>query len=204
MLKNKKTLYIIIPLAIILLGILVLCIKGMNYGLMYGKNTQIKVYLDSEIEDVSNLVTEVFGKNKIQKLNGVNTDILITVRAASEEQLDTFIAKVNENYGMELTKDDLEVSNNAKIKGIDLISPYILPSIITSVLVLIYFVIRYKKFGILKITIYTLTVLIGAQLIYLSIYAVTRIPVNYWSMPIPMIIYVLSILGLSEFFEKNK
>ena len=181
-----------------------LCIKGMNYGLMYGKNTQIKVYLDSEIEDMSNLVTQVFGKNKIQKLNGVNTDILITVKAASEEQLDNFITKVNENNGMELTKDDLEVSNNAKIKGIDLISPYVLPSIITSVLVLIYFVIRYKKFGILKITIYTLTVLIGAQLLYLSIYAVARIPVNYWSMPISMIIYVLSIIGLSEFFEKNK
>ena len=204
MLKNKKTLYIIIPLAIILLGILVLCIKGMNYGLMYGKNTQIKVYLDSEIEDMSNLVTQVFGKNKIQKLNGVNTDILITVKETSEEQLDNFITKVNENNGMELTKDDLEVSNNAKIKGIDLISPYVLPSIITSVLVLIYFVIRYKKFGILKITIYTLTVLIGAQLIDLSIYALTRIPVNYWSMPISMIIYVLSIFGLSEFFEKNK
>ncbi len=204
MLKNKKTLYIIIPLAIILLGILVLCIKGMNYGLMYGKNTQIKVYLDSEIEDMSNLVTQVFGKNKIQKLNGVNTDILITVKETSEEQLDNFITKVNENNGMELTKDDLEVSNNAKIKGIDLIFPYVFPSIITSVLVLIYFVIRYKKFGILKITIYTLTVLIGAQLIDLSIYALTRIPVNYWSMPISMIIYVLSIFGLSEFFEKNK
>lgn len=204
MLKNKKILFIIIPLAIILLGILVLCIKGMNYGLMYGENTQIKVYLDSEIEDVSNLVTEVFGKNKIQKLNGVNTDILITVKEASEEQLDSFVTKVNENNGIELTRDDLEVSNNAKIKGIDLISPYILPSVITSVLVLIYFVIRYKKFGILKITIYTLTVLIGAQLLYLSIYAVARIPVNYWSMPISMIIYVLSIIGLSEFFEKNK
>lgn len=204
MLKNKKTLCIIIPLAIILLGILVLCIKGMNYGLMYGKNTQIKVYLDSEIEDISKLVTEVFGKNKIQKLNGVNTDILITVKAASEEQLDNFITKVNENNGMELTKDDLEVSNNAKIKGIDLISPYVLPSIITSVLVLIYFVIRYKKIGILKITIYTLVVLMGAQLIYLSIYALIRIPVSYWSMPISMVIYVLSIFGLSEFFEKNK
>lgn len=204
MLKNKKILFIIIPLAIILLGILVLCIKGMNYGLMYGENTQIKVYLDSEIEDVSNLVTEVFGKNKIQKLNGVNTDILITVKEASEEQLDSFVTKVNENNGIELTRDDLEVSNNAKIKGIDLISPYVLPSVITSVLVLIYFVIRYKKFGILKITIYTLTVLIGAQLLYLSIYAVARIPVNYWSMPISIIIYVLSIIGLSEFFEKNK
>lgn len=203
MLKNKKILFIIIPLVIILLGILVLCIKGMNYGLMYGENTQIKVYLDSEIEDVSNLVTEVFGKNKIQKLNGVNTDILITVKEASEEQLDSFVTKVNENNGIELTRDDLEVSNNAKIKGIDLISPYILPSVITSVLVLIYFVIRYKKFGILKITIYTLTVLIGAQLLYLSIYAVARIPVNYWSMPISMIIYVLSIIGLLEFFEKN-
>lgn len=204
MLKNKKILFIIIPLAIILLGILVLCIKGMNYGLMYSENTQIKVYLDSEIEDVSNLVTEVFGKNKIQKLNGVNTDILITVKEASEEQLDSFVTKVNENNGIELTRDDLEVSNNAKIKEIDLISPYVLPSVITSVLVLIYFVIRYKKFGILKITIYTLTVLIGAQLLYLSIYAVARIPVNYWSMPISMIIYVLSIIGLSEFFEKNK
>lgn len=203
MLKNKKILFIIIPLVIILLGILVLCIKGMNYGLMYGENTQIKVYLDSEIEDVSNLVTEVFGKNKIQKLNGVNTDILITVKEASEEQLDSFVTKVNENNGIELTRDDLEVSNNAKIKGIDLISPYILPSVITSVLVLIYFVIRYKKFGILKITIYTLTVLIGAQLLYLSIYAVARIPVNYWSMPISMVIYVLSIIGLLEFFEKN-
>ena len=193
MLKNKKILCIILPLVIILLGILVLCIKGMNYGLMYGTNTTIKIYLYSQIEDMSNIVTEIFGKNKIKSLNDLESDMSITVKEASEEQLNTFITKINEKYSLTLTIDELEVSNNAKVKGADLISPYVLPSVITSVLILIYFVIKYKKVGILKVIIYALAILVGTQLMYLSLYAIIRIPVNYLSMPISMIIYILSI-----------
>ena len=53
MLKNKKILPILI-LAIIIVGVVILAIKGMNYGLIYGNNTTIKMNLklEKEAEDL--------------------------------------------------------------------------------------------------------------------------------------------------------
>ena len=62
---------------------------------------------------------------------------------------------------------------------------------------------KYKKLGILKVTICTLIFIIGAQILYLSVYSCTRLPINEFTMPIYMMLFIVSIIILTEFFEKR-
>ena len=207
MLKNKKILAILIVLLIIIIaGLTVMFVKGMNYGLNYGENTTIRINIDASIEknDIKNIVTEVFGKaNNIKTVNNLDNNILITAKTSSEEQLNSLVSKINEKYGLEMTTSDLNVSYNPKIDIIDLINPYIMPVVLTSLLILVYFMFKYKKLGILKVTICTLIFIIGAQILYLSVYSCTRLPINEFTMPISMMLFIVSIIILTEFFEKR-
>lgn len=207
MLKNKKILAVLtIVLVIIIAGIALLFTKGMNYSLAYGNNTTIELYLETDFEDsdVQNIIKEVFG-NKVEtrQVNNLKHDILIVTKSASDEQLDNLVSKVNEKYGLELKKDSLLVTNNVEINGMDLISPYILPVAITTVAILAYCIIRYKKLGIYNISLVTILTIILTQLLLLSVYTIARLPINEYTMPISMIVYLISVIILIEKFEND-
>lgn len=202
MLKNKKILPILV-LLIIIVGVIVLAIKGMNYGLIYGNNTTIKMNLGKQVE-VEDIAKEIFEKEyNVKLVNNHKENVLITAKSVSEEQISTLISKINEKYELSISKEDLEITNNAKMNGKDIIRPYLAPAIITSIIVVLYFTIRYKKLGVLKTLITTLLTIMGTQMVYLSIYAITRIPVNKLAMPISMLILVLSFIVLAERFDKD-
>ena len=202
MLKNKKILPILV-LLIIIVGVIVLAIKGMNYGLIYGNNTTIKMNLGKQVE-VEDIAKEIFEKEyNVKLVNNHKENVLITAESVSEEQISTLISKINEKYELSISKEDLEITNNAKMNGKDIIRPYLAPAIITSIIVVLYFTIRYKKLGVLKTLITTLLTIMGTQMVYLSIYAITRIPVNKLAMPISMLILVLSFIVLAERFDKD-
>lgn len=202
MLKNKKILPILV-LLIIIVGVIVLAIKGMNYGLIYGNNTTIKMNLGKQVE-VEDIAKEIFEKEYNMKfVNNHKENVLITAKSVSEEQISTLISKINEKYELSISEEDLEITNNAKMNGKDIIRPYLAPAIITSIIVVLYFTIRYKKLGVLKTLITTLLIIMGTQMVYLSIYAITRIPVNELAMPISMLILVLSFIVLAEIFDKD-
>lgn len=207
MLKNKKILpLVVILLIIVIAGIALIFFKGMNYDLFYGQNTTIKMYIDAKTEksDIKNIATEIFGKqNSITEVNDLANNIVITVKSASSEQINTLIQKINEKYSLEIKTEDIEVVNNPQINGLDLIYPYILPASITSILILIYFMIRYRKIGMLKVLEYTLFTVIGIQILYLSIYSCARLPIGMLTMPISMVLFILSIIILTEVFENK-
>ena len=202
MLKNKKILQILV-LLIIIVGVIVLAIKGMNYGLIYGNNTTIKMNLGKQVE-VEDIAKEIFEKEyNVKLVNNHKENVLITAKSVSEEQISTLISKINEKYELSISNEDLEITNNSKMNGKDIIRPYLAPAIITSIIVVLYFTIRYKKLGVLKTLITTLLIIMGTQMVYLSIYAITRIPVNELEMPISMLILVLSFIVLAEIFDKD-
>lgn len=206
MLKNKKILVLLVAiLVIIMVGVILLGVKGMNYSLLYGANTQIEMYLenDFELEDIKAIAKETLGENNIRLLDESKHDILITVKSASDEQQNNLISKVNEKYGLELSMQNLIVVNNGEMKLTDLISRYVFPVVIASLVILAYFIVRYRKLKIEKVALYTLITIIGLQIALLIIYAITRIPVNSFTMPISMLIFILSVLGLTEYFDNQ-
>lgn len=206
MLKNKKTLPILIILLIIIIaGILITTIKGLNYGLVYGNNTTIKFNLNTnnQISELKNIITQVFENNKLKELDNVENSFVIYVKQADTDKVNVFISNINEKFQTTITTEDLEIKNNPKLSGIDLIKPYILPAVLSLLLILIYFLIRYNKLGIIKILLETLGITVGIQLIYLSIYAILQIPVTEITMPISMLLFILSFILLEEKYNKK-
>lgn len=207
MLKNKKMLsLLVIILIIIIAGTVILFTKGMNYGLVYGDNTTVELYLEADFknDDIQSIIKEVFGDNiKIRQVNNLRQDILIIAKSVSDEQLNTLVSKFNEKYGLELKTEDLLITNNTKISGVDLISSYILPICISAIAILAYFIIRYRRLGIYKVSLITILTIILAFAMYASIYAISRLPINEFTMPIAVIIYAISIILITEKFEND-
>lgn len=206
MLNKKKQIYLLLVIIILVAGAIMLFTKGINYDLNYGAHTTIELYLETEFEsqDVQNIIKEVFGNDiETRQVNNLEKDILIVTKSATEEQLNNLVTKINEKYGLELTTDDLLVTNNAKINGIDLIKPYILPVCLSTIIALIYFIIRYRTLGIYKVSLITVLTVLVTQLLIISIYAISRLSVNKYTMPISMIIYIITLIAVTEKFEND-
>ena len=207
MFKDKKNIFLAIICIVILAGIIMFCIKELNYNLSYGKNTTISVNIEKDvnINEIKQLVEEVVGSEAdVRTLNESNNYVLITVKEITDEQRSNLLAKINEKYSLELSQDDIKTTNNAQVKLCDMIKPYITPSIISIALIMIYFVIRYRKYGIGKIILETLGSIVISEALLFSIYAITRIPVNSLTMPMAVILFVIVIIVLMERFRKEE
>ena len=63
--------------------------------------------------------------------------------------------------------------------------------------------IRYYKLNSLKVVLKTIGICILAQLVLLSIIAITRIPIGRLTIPLILIVYMLTLIGLTTKFEKR-
>lgn len=207
MFKDKKNIVLAILAIIILAGIIMFCIKGLNYNLSYGKNTSIIVNFSKDVDtdEVKQVVEEVIGSNaRVRTINESNSYITITVKSITDDQKANLITKLNEKYELELTDKDLEITSNAQIKLIDMIKPYIAPSVISIILIMIYFIIAYRKYVIGKVVLETLGSILISEATLFSIYAIARIPVNSITMPVAVILFVIVIIALMERFRKEE
>ena len=93
--------------------------------------------------------------------------------------------------------------HNPKVKLSSLIKRYILPFGISTIAIVIYQMIRFKKLGATKTLLTTIIVLTLIGLTYASLIAITRIPINKFIIPIGMAIYVITIIVLNMKYEKK-
>ena len=63
--------------------------------------------------------------------------------------------------------------------------------------------IRYRKLGVIKTLLKTVLILIVAQIVLLSIMAITRIPIGIVTIPLVITVYLLTLVGLTTYFEKQ-
>ena len=118
--KMKRTIQAIITF-ILIAGILILAILGLNVSLDYCANEQIEIYIgkDFENEDIRNIVKEVTGNEwvMIQKVELYEDMVSITARDFSDEQIEQINQKINEKYELENTVEDITITQNAKIQS---------------------------------------------------------------------------------------
>lgn len=209
--KNKKLIYTIIAL-IIVVGIISIFTLKLNFTLEYSDNTRINVYLGKEynLQDIKQIAEEVFGKQEIiyQKIENFHDSIAITVKEASEEQINTLKTKLGEKYEIENTDGILETDSVAHFRGRDIVRPYIIPMIIATLAILAYVGIRYMSLGIFK-TIFTLLVrLLVSEALLLSVIAIARIPIGVYTMPVAIIVYLVvtmyTVMKYQNTIEVNK
>lgn len=207
---NKKIIYGILALIVLVGAVLVVTI-GLKLDMKNDANTKIYVYIGKEFDnnDIEQIAKETFETDTaiVQKVEIYNEMALITIKEQNteniNEKIESLNSKINEKYGLENKKEDIVIKNETKINMYSVIKPYILPMLISLIVILVYFSIIYRKLGILKnIIIYVLTV-IGSQLLYASILVITRLPFNMFIIPIGLIIYAITIVVVTIIKQKQ-
>lgn len=209
---NKKTKILVALIAIvIILGIAITLTMGLNFDLKYQETKKIELYLkkDFEISDIKQITNEVMENQPviIQKVEVYEDTVSITAKDITDEQKTNLVNKLNEKYSAELEADKIEISSIPNTRGRDIIKPYILPFVIATIIILVYMAIRYYKLGAMKTVLKTAGISILAQIILLSVIAITRIPIGRLTIPMVITVYILTLIGITTYFEnklKNK
>ena len=201
----KKVIYGILA-CVIVVGIIITATIGLNVDIVYSKNVEIDAYIGktADIKDIKQIAKEVFGGEKmiVQKIELFDDMFSITMKDKSDEELnekvEQFVSKLNEKYSTELKADnDITIVHNSKIRLSSIIKPYILPIAISTLIILVFAGIRYRKLGILKIVISYLGYLLFVEGVYFGLLAITRFPINRFVIPIGLAIMIVIFTTLS-------
>lgn len=204
----KKIVYAVLAV-IIVIGIIVIATVGFNVDVIYSNHREIKVYVgkDYNIDEVKQIVNEVIPEEKvvINKVEKFNDSFIIKVNKISDEQLESLKQKISEKYEISEENRDNMITDSyiGSFRIRDLIRPYVQPIIISTVVILVYMGVRYKKLGIAKVIIQEIIVLVMAMALLLSVIAITRCPVNRAFIPAGLTVYVLTIIITNLQFTKQ-
>ncbi len=206
--KNKIIIGIIF--ALIIIGIVITCILGLNFDLIYSNHKEVDIYIGQEFEnqDIYNITKEVVGTQKIiiQKVELYEDMVAISLKDITDEQLANLNTKINEKYGIENKVEDIVVTSTPNVRGRDLVKPYILPAIISLAISIVYLLVYnaiIKKENTIKETLKAVGVIIGVQLLYLSVLAITRLPVNRLTIANGIVLYVVTTIVILSKMQKE-
>ncbi len=195
--KKTKICIAILILLIIAAGIVVTITWGFNKELKYQENQSIDVYIEQEfdISKIKEIANEILGKRNIVQTVEIYGD-MVTIRAKtiSEEQKNDIVNKIKENYEFKQTAEETTVDTISELRIRDMYKKYVMPFAISSAVILLYMLIRYYKKGILKVLLTTVCIPVVAELLCISIIAITRIPVGRFIPIILIVIYIATIL----------
>lgn len=206
--KQKQTKILVALIAIIIIaGAIMIFTKGLAFELKYRDSKKVEINLGKRFEekDIKEITNEIFGKQEviIQPIEVYKDAMSITTTEITEEQKSNLVTKLNEKYQTELSADDITIEEVANVRGRDIIKPYIIPFAIVTVIILAYLVIRYNKLNLLEILTQSIGIIVLSQLVLLGIMAIARIPVGTLTIPVILVVYLLSSFICTCKFEKE-
>lgn len=204
---NKTKVICLILAVVIITGIIVIATVGFNVELNLKANNRVELHLGKnfEISDIRNITNEIFKSQPviIQKVEVFEDTVGITAEEITDEQKQQLVDKVNEKYSLELNADSIETEKipNEKIK--DLINPYIFAFGLSTGLILVYMILKYKKLGMINILLTTLITITTTQATLFSLIAITRIPVGRFTIPMVITVFFITLFVLTHNFENK-
>lgn len=186
--KNRK-IFAICSLAVIIIGLLMFFIRGLNYGIDFTGGTLIQINIGKfiPVEEVREIMDE-YDKEASILHAGTEKDELI-IKSTLDLPNDTITSIINkfiEKY--DLSKNNFQSQKFGPFMGKEIRAKALLSTAIATVLMLIYITWRFEfNFGVAAII-----ALVHDILIMLAVYSILRIPVNS-----SFIAAILTILGYS-------
>ena len=203
--SKKSKIISIILIIIFIIAIVLTGIRGLNVDLNYSEGVSILFNLNQQFntKDVESIAREVWpdGQIIVQKVEVYDETALIKVSSVNDEQITNLANKINEKYGLELGQSDFTVQYNSNVQIRDIVKPYIVPMLITTALIVLYYSIRFRG---VKEILDLLIKLIFAEGILYSIYAITRLPIDVLTMPIGMLVFAGVTIYVTIKHEKGK
>ena len=174
----KKIIFIVVGI-IIIVGSIITATIGLNVDIMYREHEQVNVYIGKEvnINDLKAIAKEVFGDQRIQVIvvESFNDSCAINTENVTDEQLELLKQKVSEKYGIEDTTNIIEKSSIPKLRLRDLVKPYIMPMVISTLIIFVYIAIRFKNIGSVKVVVRRNYYVNTFRVIFISTYGNNKI-----------------------------
>ena len=139
----------------------------------------------------------------IQAIEVYKDAVSITTTEITEEQKSELVTKINEKYETEISADDITIEEISHIRGRDIIKPYLIPFGVSTIIILGYLVIRYKKLNSLEVLTQSIGIMVLAQLVLLGIMAITRMPIGKFTIPTVLFVYMLSTYICTTKFDED-
>ena len=203
--KNKNIIIGAIIALIIIAGIVAVASWGFNKELRFEQGQRINILVEQKVDEakIKSIAEEVLGMhNSVQTVEIYQEMVTIKARTITEEQRNTIVNKIKESYEFEQTAEKTDIITVPATRFRDMYKQYVVPFIISIVLITIYMIIRYHKKGILKVAIKTLLIPTVVELLLLSWMAIVRIPVGRYTPALVLLIYVASIWYTMKEIEK--
>lgn len=181
--------------------------KKINEKYNIKQNITISIGKEYNVEDIKSIAKEVFEKEdvKVEKSSEDENYVVIESELISEKTLETLNNKINEKYELQNTTSSIGASQIitaneiGRVRLTDMAKQYIIYISIATILVLIYFAIRFRKLGVSKVLIKSVLLLAFSEIFYMAIIAVTRYPIDK-----PVVIAAIAIyLIILTYLNKN-
>lgn len=198
---KSKILYIIM-LVITIIGVIIIGTNGFKFDLSYRKTKMVEIYLGKEFElnDIRSIINEVIPEKevKLNKIGEFENTVSITLDSITDEELDLLNKKINEKYELENKKEDILSVDLANIRLKDIVKPYIIPTLIFTIITLLYFMIIFKKVGFINIFVKFILNVVLPESAIIAILAILRIPVAGYLMALILTIYSVLLIAQSN------
>lgn len=205
---NNRKILIYSLIVFILAGMIVILLKGFNVDLMIRNHDSIEYTIgsDFDIKEITEIAKEQLnGKEvKIRIIEVFEDTVSINSSEITEEEKNNIVNKLNDKYGNKIDINEVEIISNPGLRLREIIRPYILPTIISIVLIYVSYYIRFYKYLSFnwKTLLESVVIIIFVNLLLLSLIAITRITFRTTIMPVIIFITVFSLI--LYFSKQNK
>lgn len=206
--KTKNIIIYIIICLIIIAGIAVWDSKGFNTELQYSSRYQIELSNKTgiDVSDIEQIASDVLGDTRyfVQRVETFGNCVAIVSEQMSDEQKNNIVEKFNEKYGEDVKSEDITIKYIPFTRVKDVIKHFIVPGAITLGVILIYFLIRFRKIGLKIVMAKTIFYPVIAEILMYSIMAIIRIPFGRLAIALSIGLYIAVILFLTCIFENKR
>ena len=149
-----------------------------------------KIYIsigdDYSVDDIKTIANEVFSKDNtnVEKSKDNEKYVSIEANLITKQDLESLNNKINEKYNLTNKTSSISASNVIKseemprVRLTDMAKQYLFYTIIETIIVLVYFAIRFRKLGIAKVMLESISTIVFSELLYMAIIAITRASIN--------------------------
>ena len=194
--KKKNVIILAIAMIIVIAGVIVASTIGFNKQLRYQDSQKIDIYIASEvdIDKIKSITDEVLGKqNMVQTIEIYKDMITIRAKSITDEQKNSIVNKIKENYEFEQTAESTLVRDIPATRIRDMFRNYVLPFVLSFIIILVYMVVRYREKGMVNVLLQTIAIPVLCEILLISLIAITRIPVGVYTPTLVLVVYLASI-----------
>ncbi len=203
---NKKILYLAMIL-LILAGIVVVALKGFKVDLMLERHESVNFLIgkDFSVREVKDICKEVFGGKYtvVRKVEIFSDTVNINASTITDEEKEKLVSKMNEKFGTTIEAGNLAVKTTPNVRIRDMVRPYIVPVMITIIIIAAYIVIKFRNMNMAKLLVKLIAILVLSEAMVSSLVAIMRIPFSGLVVNLMAVLAIIEVIAYINSLEKK-